>query len=100
MPSISDLEHQRIDLLTVGQARELVRNVVTEAIAAQSSTPELVDRAALARALSVSESTIDRLRKQGLPTVMVLDAPRFRVARVVEWLESRGAGLRLVEGSK
>ena len=55
--------------------------------------PALLDRAMLARALRVSKPTIDRLRRDGCPTLWVGGSPRFELDRVLEFLrqnESNG----------
>jgi hypothetical protein len=73
--------------------REAVREELVEigGSSAERRGPALVDRNGLAQALSVSVSTIDRLRAEGAPTVWVADAPRFEPEAVVAWLRSRGA---------
>jgi len=55
----------------------------------QEPPPALLDRPGLARELGVSPSTVDRLRKEGLPVVMVCESPRFELAAVLSWLRSR-----------
>lgn len=76
-------------ILTPEQLTELVRSAVQEALAEQreDAAPALVDRAGIARALSVGTGTVDRLRRAGLPCVLIGDAPRFSVASCVAWLE-------------
>lgn len=60
---------------------------------APEPAPALLDRNQLARELSVSQATIDRLRREGLPTIWLFDAPRFELVAVLAWLKSgRGAG--------
>jgi riboflavin biosynthesis pyrimidine reductase len=59
--------------------------------------PVLVDRTGLARALNTSPSSVDRLREQGAPTIMVGSQPRFDVQEVVAWLRERGRGPRKIE---
>lgn len=81
--------------LTRGQLRELVADAVTDALADHAPAepaPVLVDRAGLARALSVSLSSVDRLLREGCPMIRIGDAPRFCVADVVAWLQARQAG--------
>lgn len=74
---------------------EVIRRVVREELdalgAQQPAAPVLVDRQELARALGVSVSTVDRLREDGMPTVWVVEAPRFEVEAVLVWLRERGA---------
>ena len=55
-----------------------------------SPKPALMTTAELARELRVCTKTIDRLRKEGLPHVLVGDnCPRYRLESVLNWLESR-----------
>lgn len=58
---------------------------------ARPEPPALVPTNGLCEQLGISRSTIDRLRAVGLPTVMIGDAPRFSVAKVIAWLEARGS---------
>lgn len=53
--------------------------------------PELLDRRGLAQFLGVSLPTVDRLRAEGLPTLMVVESPRFERERVLAWLRAQGA---------
>lgn len=68
------------------QLRTLVTEAVHAALAEAAKAPALLDRASLARALSCSPSTVDAMRKRGLPTVMIGDSPRFVLSEVVDWL--------------
>lgn len=66
---------------------ELVRGVVrTEVAAIAPSAPALLDREGLAQQLGVSTGMVDKLRRQGLPTVWLGDSPRFILADVLAWL--------------
>lgn len=70
--------------------REELPTALSEALAAMPSAgPGLVTREACARALSISVRSLDTLRAQGLPTVWVLESPRFDVAAVITWLRGR-----------
>jgi hypothetical protein len=63
----------------------------------------LLDRAGLAKALSCSTKTLDRLRSEsGFPELQLLDSPRFELPAVLAWLRARSAapGLKLVGGGK
>lgn len=60
---------------------------------APAQPPSLLSIALLARELQCSRATINRLRSEGLPCVMVCDSPRFARDRVLEWLESRSLGV-------
>lgn len=67
-----------------------LKGIVSEAVSAalleHAGTPALLDRAALARALTCSPAHVDNLRKKGLPTVFVGEAPRFVLSDVLAWL--------------
>jgi hypothetical protein len=52
-------------------------------------TPELLDRKGLAQFLGVSLPTVDKLRAEGCPVLMIVESPRFERERVLEWLRSR-----------
>ena len=78
-----------VALIETDALRALLRDVVTEALAANDGRPALLDRNGLARALSCSVGHVDILRKRGLPTVMLGDAPRFDLAQCLEWLRSQ-----------
>jgi hypothetical protein len=75
-------------------ARDLLREVVAEVLDEQAAsappTPALITIDQLAAALQTSRASINRLRERGLPTVMLLDSPRFDLAAVLAWLETRG----------
>jgi hypothetical protein len=62
--------------------------------------PALDDREAHARWLGVSLGTLDKLRRDGLPTLWVADSPRFERSATREWLKTRcsGSSLRVVGG--
>jgi hypothetical protein len=65
--------------------------------------PRLDDRVEHARWLGVSLGTLDKLRRDGLPTMWVADAPRFERGATREWLKTRCASpgsLRISNGEK
>lgn len=55
----------------------------------ESRSPRLLDRRGLAAALGCGVDTIDRLRREGAPEILVGDVPRFDLADVLAWLKSR-----------
>jgi hypothetical protein len=56
----------------------------------ERQTPRLLDRRGLAAALGVCADTVDRLRREGMPELIVGDAPRFDFAgEVLPWLKAR-----------
>lgn len=74
---------------------ELVERVAERVVeltpaSAPSARPALLDRRGLAAALGCGLDTIDKLRREGLPTLVVGEAPRFELAAVLSWLRSRG----------
>ena len=77
-----------------------------EALLAQlctATSTALLDRSGLARALSCSVKTLDRLRAEaGFPELMVLGSPRFELAAVLAYLRARSGspGLKLAGGGK
>ena len=79
---------QQVALIHPDQLKALVAEAVAEALAAHDGKPALLDRAALARALTCSPGHVDNLRKQGLPTTWLGDAPRFDLAAVLAWLQA------------
>ena len=90
-PVVPDSD-QLIVTLTVGQLRQLVREGVLDAIAdGPPQGPALLDKAAFARAIGVSTSTVDKLRKLGCPVVWVIESPRFDLAACMEWLRQQKA---------
>lgn len=54
-----------------------------------AAAPALLTNAQLAAALQISRASLHRLRDQGLPTVMVLDSPRYDLQQVRAWLDHR-----------
>jgi hypothetical protein len=77
-------------LIRVDDLRRLVREELDQALGQAREQPAvLLDRVALAKALTVSTTTIDRLRTQGLPTVWIIEAPRFDLNAVIAWLREQ-----------
>jgi hypothetical protein len=71
--------------------REAVREVLAEHAPPAERSPELLDRAALARELGCSVATLRRLMTEGLPVELYVgNSPRFTLDRAREWLEQRG----------
>jgi hypothetical protein len=89
--------------LTVAELEAIIDRrhaAFVEELTAPATAPALVDRAGLARALSCSVKTVDRLRAEAnFPEQHLYELPRFDVADVVAWIKARNRqGLRLVEG--
>jgi hypothetical protein len=78
--------------LTLAEFDERVARIVDERIAARSAerrSPTLLDRRGIAAAFDVGVDTIDKLRREGMPTIMVGDSPRFQFASCIAWLNAR-----------
>jgi len=62
----------------------------------------LLDRKTAAAALSISVDTLDKLRKQGLPTVNIrgVSKPLFDLDDVVEWLKDEYSPAELLSKQK
>jgi hypothetical protein len=66
---------------------DLVRGIVRAEVAAMAPpAPALLDREGLAQQLAISTGMVDKLRRQGLPTVWIGECPRFVLAEVLAWL--------------
>lgn len=63
---------------------------LAEALSETKPVPGLATREQCAQHLGISMRSLDTLRGRGLPTVMVLDSPRFDLVEVVTWLRDRG----------
>jgi hypothetical protein len=77
-----------IVVITQEALMSMVKTAVSEALAEKSQevAPELLDRISAARALRVGTSTLDRLRREGLPCIMIGESPRFERAACIAWL--------------
>jgi hypothetical protein len=56
--------------------------------AREDTAPALLDRSDIARRLGVSPSTVDRLRREGMPATFVCSSPRFELDRCLDWLRA------------
>jgi hypothetical protein len=68
----------------------LVQDAVARALAEarEDAAPALLDRSDIARRLGVSPSTVDRLRREGMPATFVCSSPRFELDRCLDWLRA------------
>jgi hypothetical protein len=95
---------RRLIDLTEADLEVLIERRLTAALAElqPAEVPALLDRQGLARALSCSTKTLDRLRGEpNFPEQALYDAPRFELPLVLEWLRARATspkGLKLVKG--
>jgi hypothetical protein len=80
-------------ITTAAQLSHLIRSEVLAAIeesgaAGRNDGPHLLDRHELAAALRVSPSSIDKLRRRGMPHRKVGDSSRFELQAVLDWLDT------------
>ena len=75
----------------------LIADAVVDRLAEQAAertpeptSPRLLDRRGLAEMLTCCTDTVDRLRAEGMPTVLVSEAIRFEGGACLEWLRQRG----------
>jgi excisionase family DNA binding protein len=50
---------------------------------------DVMTKEQLAEYLKISVKTVDRLRKEGMPSFKVLNMVRFSASDVLEWLKAR-----------
>lgn len=78
--------------LTVGQLGEIITERVALALGDLDLTPPaLLDVEGLCRTLGISRSKLAGLRREGLPTIMVGESPRFERDAVMAWVRERSA---------
>lgn len=82
-----------LDPLIDTLVERVVEGVVARLEEARAAPPVLLDRSELARALGISLSQLHKLRELGCPTVWIVEAPRFELAAVLDWLRA-GNGAR------
>jgi hypothetical protein len=76
-------------VVSLTDLREILAEVANDN-AASRCAPALLDRAGLSRALGVSLSKVDQLRREGCPVVQLgVESPRFRFEDVLAWLKDR-----------
>lgn len=67
-----------------------IREAVGESRGDAAPEPRrLLDRSALAEALSCSPSLVGKLRREGMPCLYVGDSPRFVLADCLRWIADR-----------
>lgn len=76
-------------MIPADEVRALVTEAVQHALSEHDGKPTLLDRTALARALSCSASHVDNMRRAGLPTVFLGEAPRFLLSDVLAWIKTQ-----------
>jgi hypothetical protein len=74
----------------------IVRDALADALAEHevgaAPKPALLNTEELAHELRTSPSTIHRLRKAGLPVIMLIESPRYELSAVLSWLKAREKG--------
>jgi hypothetical protein len=80
---------QRVALLLDACERDPPLLERVRALLAPEGAPALLDRQGLARELQVSPATVDRLRADGCPELIVGASPRFELAAVLAWIRAR-----------
>lgn len=79
-------------VVTPDQLADIVRSAVADVLAEQcDDAPALLDRNGIAKALGCSPSSINRLRHEGLPHVLLGDSPRYELAQCLAWLREHRA---------
>lgn len=87
MSQALDISNLPLAALPADAVLALVRDIVRSELAAIApSAPALLDREGLAQQLGISTGMVDKLRRQGLPTVWIGECPRFVLAEVLAWL--------------
>ncbi len=81
--SIWNFLTESISASTVEQLTPIIKDIVAEHLS-QSKT--LCDTNALCEELSLSKSTIIKLRKQGLPVIRIGESVRFNIQEVKQFL--------------
>jgi predicted DNA-binding transcriptional regulator AlpA len=86
-PANDNADNAPVYTLTRAQLEELIAKAVCQAMDRGIGGPVLIDKQDLARSLGCSASSIDRLRREGLPSVQLAkQVVRFEPAKVIEWL--------------
>lgn len=80
-----------IIVLTPEQLVELVKRAVQEALVEQQQEPPpaLFDLAGIAQRLGIGITTVNRLRREGMPCVFIGDSPRFDLTECLRWIRER-----------
>lgn len=78
-------------MLTQEQLAEMLDEAVIRAtdLVRPSNDRALLDRNGLAISFGCSASLVDKLRREGMPCVMVGCSPRYELDACLEWLKGR-----------
>lgn len=88
----ADNDNAPVVMMTRAELKALVREATEEARAmAERAAPVsvLLDRNAIASALGCSATTVDALRKRGMPWVRLGESPRFELEDCLAWLRGQ-----------
>jgi hypothetical protein len=87
----ADNDNAPVVMMTRAELKALVREAAEEARVLAASNPgcALLDRNAIAAALGCSATTIDSLRKRGMPWVRLGESPRFELEDCLSWLRGQ-----------
>jgi hypothetical protein len=87
--------------MTRGDLQALVGEAVANALAEYSPEqgPSLMTATELCERLRISMPTLRKLRGEGLPTLMVVESPRFDWSAVVTWLGNNSGEALLASSS-
>ena len=86
-PANDNADQAPVYTLTRAQLEELIAKAVCQAFDRGIGGPVLIDKQDMARQLGCSPSSLDRLRREGLPSVQLAkQVVRFEPAKVIEWL--------------
>lgn len=94
-PGVTKREPRETNVVvaTPEELRELLSEALSEALERHASVgpppPELVKGEELARLLSVSRTTVHRLRQEGMPAIRMGETFRYHLGDCVEWLRRR-----------
>jgi hypothetical protein len=81
-------------IISAAELAELVRDAVSDALAAQrpaaAEEPMLLTCAALCRKLGISRATVYRWRHGGMPSIKWGDEYRYVLTEALSWLRSKG----------
>jgi len=80
-----------IVILTPEQLSELIKRAVQDALAEHQPevVPALFDLTGIAQRLGIGITTVNRLRREGMPCVFIGDSPRFDLAECLRWIRER-----------
>jgi hypothetical protein len=76
-------------VLRLDELLDAIRAAVSETTGQPDPNSRLLDRERLAERLCCSISTVDQLRRDGMPCLYVGDSPRFVYEAVLAWMSEQ-----------